>query len=33
MGESDGVAGAWSYVEGGMGALSGAIAAAAKDEG
>jgi len=33
MGESDGVSGAWSYVEGGMGALSNAIAAAAKDHG
>jgi phytoene dehydrogenase-like protein len=33
MGETDGVPGAWSYVEGGMGSISRAIAAAAADEG
>jgi hypothetical protein len=33
MGETDGIPGAWSYVEGGMGALSRAIASAAADEG
>ena len=33
MGETDGIPGAWSYVEGGMGSISRAIAAAAADEG
>src|SRR6185369_328694 len=31
MGECDGVRGVWGYVRGGMGALSNAIAAAAKE--
>ncbi len=31
MGESDGIPGAWSYVEGGMGALSQKISQAAQD--
>ena len=33
MGEVDGVKGAWGYVEGGMGAVSGCIASAAKSHG
>ena len=33
MGECDGVRGVWGYVRGGMGALSNAIAAAAKERG
>lgn len=33
MGECDGVRGVWGYVKGGMGALSNAIAAAAKERG
>jgi phytoene dehydrogenase-like protein len=33
MGETDGVQGVWAYVRGGMGALSGAVAAAARDMG
>ncbi len=33
MGECDGVRGVWGYVKGGMGALSNAIAAAAKEKG
>ena len=33
MGECDGVRGVWGYVRGGMGALSNAIAAAARDRG
>jgi phytoene dehydrogenase-like protein len=33
MGETNGARGIWSYVQGGMGALSGAIAAAARDMG
>src|SRR5258706_6422000 len=33
MGECDGVGGVWGYVRGGMGALSNAIAAAAKERG
>src|SRR3954463_7915135 len=33
MGECDGVRGVWGYVRGGMGALSNAIAAAAKEHG
>ncbi|MBW1841288.1 MAG: NAD(P)/FAD-dependent oxidoreductase [Deltaproteobacteria bacterium] len=33
MGETDGVRGVWAYVRGGMGALSNAIAAAARDLG
>src|SRR5436189_5744987 len=33
MGECDGVRGVWGYVRGGMGALSDAIAAAAKGRG
>src|SRR5205809_7453190 len=33
MGECDGVRGVWGYVRGGMGALSNAIASAAKERG
>src|SRR5207244_1020976 len=33
MGECDGVRGVWGYVRGGMGALSNAIAASAKEKG
>src|SRR5437773_3066709 len=33
MGECDGVRGIWGYVRGGMGALSNAIASAAKEHG